>query len=76
MKNCVCRVVGNNIGTGFFCKIPHKDKLIPVLITNYHISDDDFLNRCKKLNLLLDEKKGCLQLSIALCSDKLVTRRG
>ena len=64
MKNCVCQVVGNKIGTGFFCKIPHKDKLIPVLITNYHIIDDNFLNRNKKLNLLLDEKKVCLQLSI------------
>ena len=35
MKNCICKITGKNIGTGFFCKIPYKKEIIPVLITNY-----------------------------------------
>ena len=43
MKTSICRVYGYVMGTGFFCKIPYKDKCIPVLITNYHLINDDFL---------------------------------
>ena len=46
MNNCVCRIYINNCeGTGFFTKIPYKSKLLPVLITNNHIiNQDDILN--------------------------------
>ena len=27
MKNCVCKVNGNKIGTGFFCKISYEKKI-------------------------------------------------
>jgi len=37
MKNCICKIVGNKTGTGFFCKILYKNELIPVLMTNYHM---------------------------------------
>ena len=37
MNNCVCRIYNNGNGTGFFTKIPFKSKLLPVLITNNHI---------------------------------------
>jgi len=43
MKTSICRVYGYVTGTGFLCKIPYKDKSIPVLITNYHLINDDFL---------------------------------
>ena len=29
MNNCVCRIYNNQIGTGFFTKIPYKSKLLP-----------------------------------------------
>ena len=38
---CFCKILGNLVGTGFFCKITYEDKLIPVLITNYQIIDDN-----------------------------------
>ena len=40
MKKCVCRIYyNNNMGTGFFIKIPYKSKLLPILMTNNHIID-------------------------------------
>ena len=45
MYNSVCRIYNNGNGTGFFTKIPYKSKLLPVLITNNHvINQDDILN--------------------------------
>ena len=39
MKNCICKILTNDgkKGTGFFCKIPYLNKLLPVLVTNNHI---------------------------------------
>ena len=44
MKTCICLIhAGNKMGTGFFCKISYEGKSIHVLMTNYHIINDDFL---------------------------------
>ena len=64
MKKCICQVDGNKIGTGFFCKILYKDELIPVLITNYHIIDDNFLKSKEQLNIFIDQKKICKKISL------------
>lgn len=42
MKKSVCKILnGNKKGTGFFCNIPlQNDKIIKVLITNYHVIGD------------------------------------
>ena len=54
MNNSVCRIYNNGNGTGFFTKIPYKSKLLPVLITNNHvINQDDILNN-KKISLYLN----------------------
>ena len=49
MEKCVCKISYkmNNIGTGFFCKIPcpGKKDLLTVLITNNHIINDNLLNQ-------------------------------
>ena len=42
------------MGTGFFSKIDYKGKTIPVLITNYHVIDDDFINKNKKLTFYIN----------------------
>ena len=35
MKNCVCKIyIKGTKGTGFFTKIPYKNDLLKVLITN------------------------------------------
>ena len=51
MKSSICQVYGKETGTGFFCKIPYEGKSIPVLMTNYHIIDDDFLKNNKELKI-------------------------
>ena len=35
MKISVCKIYGDNIGTGFFSKILYDEIYLPVLITNY-----------------------------------------
>ena len=57
MKTCICQVYGELLGTGFFCKIPHKGKGIPVLMTNYHIISDDFLKNNKKIKISINDGK-------------------
>ena len=56
---CICRIDGKSIGTGFFCKIEYQNELIPVLITNYHIIDDEFIesNNSLKIYIKKDDKK-------------------
>ena len=50
MKNCVCKIYSNgSTGTGFFTKIPYKNKIIKVLITNNHILDE---NKIKNDNII------------------------
>ena len=57
MKNSVCRIYNNGNGTGFFTKIPYKSKMLPVLITNNHIiNNDDILNN-KIITLYLNNDK-------------------
>ena len=67
-KTCICQILIEKIdeqgknekkkGTGFFCKIPYKGEMIPVLMTNYHIIDDKFLmeNENKNLNIKINER--------------------
>ena len=58
MKKSVCRISCNkNHGTGFFCKIEKNKKKIPVLITNYHIIDDETVNSGEKIKCYLGDEK-------------------
>jgi hypothetical protein len=57
IKNCVCKINGNKIGTGFFCKILYKNKLIPVLMTNYRVlNDNNLLDIGKEINVYINGK--------------------
>ena len=54
MNNSVCRIYNNRNGTGFFTKIPYKSQLLPVLITNNHvINQEDILNN-KTISIYLN----------------------
>ena len=55
MKKCICKVIGDNIGTGFFCKILYENKLIPVMITNYHVINDNYINNNKQIKISINE---------------------
>ena len=45
MENAICQIKTENMqATGFFCRIPFPDKnnMLPVLITNNHIINDNY----------------------------------
>jgi S1-C subfamily serine protease len=46
LKHFICKIYKGN-GTGFFCKINHKNKANTVLITNYHVIDDKYKKKIK-----------------------------
>ena len=52
-ENCISRIKGNLLGTGFFCKVKVGGELTPVLITNYHVVNDDFMNQNQKLTFYI-----------------------
>ena len=46
MKKDICKIkIGEEQGTGFFCKIPFPNSynMLPVFITNNHVIDENFL---------------------------------
>ena len=62
MENSVCRIVSNKNGTGFFCKIELIGKAIPVLITNYHIINDEFFDKEKMIKIYF--RKDCIPIKL------------
>ena len=63
MKKYICKVFGDKIGTGFFCRMPYKNDIIPVMITNYHVIDDNFIEKNKQLKISLNEKYYVIKLN-------------
>ena len=64
MKNCICKIVLENgeIGTGFFCKIPFNDNLLPVLITNNHIVNKNDLDNNKIIKIMTNYEIKAIEL--------------
>ena len=64
MDNCVCKIYNNCEGTGFFAKIPYNSKLLPVLITNNHILNQNDISKNNSIILYLnnDKKEKILKL--------------
>ena len=64
MNNCVCRIYNNCEGTGFFTKIPYKNQLLSVLITNNHVIgiNDIINNQIITLYLNNDKKVKSIKL--------------
>ena len=58
MENCICKIYLNNgeIGTGFFCKIPFNNNLLPVLITNNHVLNENDIDNNKIIKLMINNK--------------------
>ena len=57
MKKSECKILGPKYGTGFFCKLEINKEKIPVLITNYHIIDDKFMEKNDKLKIQIGNDK-------------------
>jgi len=63
MVKYICKIDGTSIGTGFFCKIPLKDILIPVLMTNYHVINDDFFEQRNNLKVYINNEFKIINLN-------------
>ncbi len=60
MKNCVCKIILKKgiRGTGFFCKISIKNNyIIPVMITNNHLIDLDYIKNNTIIKITLNNDK-------------------
>ena len=57
MENCICKIIKNRgeRGTGFFCNIKCNNYNIPVMITNYHVIDEDYIKEKNDIDLTLDD---------------------
>ena len=65
MENCVCKIYKGikEKGTGFFCKIPLPDKTsIKVLITNYHILNEEYLNSNKSIKYSMNNDENFYEI--------------
>ena len=63
MTKFICRIDGDSMGTGFFCKIQLLNELIPVLITNYHVIDDNFSKNKMNLPIYINNENKLLKLN-------------
>ena len=64
MKKCICHIYTERNtqnkrkeGTGFFCKIPFEHKTISVLMTNYHVINDEYLKNNKKIKITINDEE-------------------
>ena len=61
LEKYLCKVYDSkeNKGSGFLCKIPFPDEfhLLPVLITNNHVLNEDELRQNKKIKISFDDDK-------------------
>ena len=64
MENCICKIYLKNgeIGTGFFCKIPFNNNLLPVLITNNHVLNENDIDNNKKIKLMINNKVKTIEI--------------
>ena len=66
MKKSICKINKGNgeRGTGFFCKIPYQNKILKVLITNYHIIDENYIKTKDKINLAINDNDNYINISL------------
>ena len=70
IKNQVCKITwkDGSHGTGFFCNIPKDWNILKVLITNYHVLNENDIkpgqmirfsmnNDCKDYKILIDKER-------------------
>ena len=63
-ENCICKIIGTKKnGTGFFSKIEYEGNLVPVLITNYHVIDDDYMEKNNKLNYYINKDLNVIDIN-------------
>ena len=71
MKYSVCKILRAGIlGTGFFCKLPYKSKLLPFLVTNNHVIDYKYLQDNKNIKISLNNEKKEEEVKKTITIDK------
>jgi len=60
---CICKINGFEIGTGFFSKITYEDIFIPVLITNYHVINDQFFQDNDQLKIYINDNSKIININ-------------
>ena len=66
MERNICKInIGEEQGTGFFCKIPfpNKNQMLPVFITNNHVINKDILNK-DKIELDIKKEKAIKEIKL------------
>jgi len=65
MEKYICKIKVNdkNFGTGFFCIIEYNNKIIPALITNYHVISDEFLKNKKYLEVYIKNESYLIDIN-------------
>ena len=63
--SCICKIIGKEgkLGTGFFCKMIYQNELIPVLITNYHVVDDNYVKSNNSLKVYINGKSKFININ-------------
>ena len=58
MKNnvCIIKLLNGNKGTGFFCKLICNNTILPVLITNNHVINQEILNKNEKILIIINNE--------------------
>ena len=57
MKFSVCKILKVEVnGTGFFCNLPYKSKVLPFLITNNHILNNEDIKIDKSIKLWINNE--------------------
>ena len=74
LEKCTCKIIKDigNTGTGFFCKIPYPDQfhLLPVLITNNHILDENNLKKYSNIRFTINDDN--IEKNILINDSRLV----
>ena len=65
MEKYICKIKVNdkNFGTGFFCIIEYNNKIIPALITNYHVINDEFLEVNKYIEVYIKNESHLIEIN-------------
>ena len=68
LEHCICKIErkDGSKGTGFFCIIPFPDKLnlLPVLITNNHVLNKDYISKGNIINFSLNNESESFKIII------------
>ena len=67
MENNICKIqkTDGGKGTGFFVKISYNNSIIPVLMTSYHVLDEQYLEDNKEIAITLKDGKPRLIIQLS-----------